>query len=109
MNIEHINKRHFKKYNSYYNSEYGISTRLISYKNCILNIEILNSSGQKKPPYKIAFDIAKHWKNSHPEFKFAIGAKVFIADLSTKDQKNPLTEIKIKYKKGILFNFWSKN
>jgi len=72
-------------------------------------IEILNNAGRKKPPYKIAFDIAKHWKNTHPEFKFAIGAKVFIVDMPAGEREKTVTEIKIKYKKGILFNYWSKN
>jgi hypothetical protein len=108
MDINSINRRHFKKYEKYYNVEFGVSTRLVDYKNGILFIEVIISSKWTIPAYKTALEIAKHWKNTHPELKYAIGAKIFIADLNEED-KNTFSKIKIKYKKGILFNYWNKN
>ncbi len=108
MDINNINRRHFRKYDKYYNVEFGVSTRLRDYKNCILFIEVIIGSNWSIPPYKTALEIANHWKNTHPELRNAIGAKIFIADTKYED-KNTISQIKVKHKKGILFNFWNKN
>ncbi len=108
MDIEGINKRHFLKYNMQNRMEHDLSSRLVKYENCILHIEVASGAKWKKPPYKTALKIAKNWKDIHPELKEALGAKIFILD-SKDDYPNQGPEIKIKYKKGILFNYWNKN
>jgi hypothetical protein len=108
MNIENINKRHFLKYNMYYRLEYGISSELIKYENCILYLEVSIGAKWNKPPYKTALEIAKNWRNTHPELKNALGAKIFILD-SKFDNQDSFSDIRVKHKKGILFNFWNKN
>jgi hypothetical protein len=119
MDINVINKRHFLKYNMQYRIEHDISSRLISYDNCILHIEVFFGKKWKKPPYKTALEIAKNWKFIHPELKNALGAKIFIID-SNDDSYDQISETKrdvlgnevnrrVRYKKGILFNFWNKN
>lgn len=104
MDIRSINKRHFSKHNFHYRLEYDLSSRLLKYENCILYIEVSIGEKWKKPPYKAALEIANNWKDIHPELNNALGAKIFILDLDKKESKS-----KIKYKKGILFNFWNKN
>ncbi len=104
MDIHSINKRHFLKHSFHYRLEYDLSSRLLKYENCILYIEVSIGRRWQKPPYKTALEIANNWKNIHPELNNALGAKIFISDID-KDKSNS----KIKYKKGILFNFWNKN
>ena len=119
MNINGINKRHFLKYNMQYRMEHDISSRLIRYDNCILHIEVSIGEKWRKPPHKTALEIATNWKHIHPELKNALGAKIFIVD-SNSDDHNQMSKIKgdalssevyrkVKYKKGILFNYWNKN
>jgi len=104
MDIHSINKRHFLKHSYHYRLEYDLSSRLINYENCILYIEVSIGEKWQKPPYKAALEVANSWKKTHPELNNALGAKIFILDNNSSDVKP-----KIKYKKGILFNFWNKN
>jgi len=108
MDIKRINKRHFLKHNIQYRLEYDLTSRLLKYKNCILFIEVSFGDRWPKPAYKTALEIAKNWKNIHPELKNALGAKIFITSILNDDKEHG-SETKIKYKKGILFNFWNKN
>lgn len=108
MDIERINKRHFLKHNIQYRLEYDLTSRLLKYENCILHIEVSFGDRWSKPAYKTALEIAKNWKNIHPELKNALGAKIFITDVSNNHDESG-SKIVIKHKKGILFNFWNKN
>ncbi|HHH53407.1 MAG TPA: hypothetical protein ENK91_07090 [Bacteroidetes bacterium] len=108
MDINNLNKRHFNKYSKYYLVEYGVETHLLKYENCILFIDVVVKSNMSVPPYKTAYHIANHWKKAHPELKNAIGAKIFISENNSLEI-NQFSQTKLKYKKGILFNYWSKN
>ncbi len=108
MNIDSINKRHFLKYNVQYRLEYDLSTKLVKYENCIMFISIHIGTNWKKTPYKTALDIARNWREVHPELKNAVGAKVYIVESQNAIEENT-SELKIKYKKGILFDYWHKN
>ncbi len=108
MDINNINKRHFNKYSKYYLVEFGVESNLLKYENCILYIDVVIKSNMSAPPYKTAYEIANNWKKVHPELKNAIGAKIFILENGNPDT-NQYSQIKVKYKKGILFNYWNKN
>ena len=108
MDIERINKRHFLKHNIQYRLEYDLTSRLLKYENCILFIEVSFGKRWPKPAYKTAMEIAKNWKNIHPELKNALGAKIYITDFLNSTE-NTSSKTKIKHKKGVLFNYWNKN
>jgi len=104
MDIRSINKRHFLKHSYHYRVEYDLSSRLLNYQNCILIIEVSIGEKWQKPPYRAALEVANSWKNTHPELNNALGAKIYIFDKDSSGKNS-----RVKYKKGILFNFWNKN
>jgi len=107
MDIRQINKRYFLDHNMYDAVLNGISSSLIAYRNGILHIEVITCAKWKKEENSTAFEMAHRWKERIPEFRNAIGCKVYITDLQRRSSARNFHHmgIRIPYAsgKGILF------
>ena len=107
MDIEKINRKHFVETDMYYRVGLGLSSKLISFENGTINVEIVISKKWKKNYNATAAELAHCWKNSHPELSKAIACKAYIIDTKTYAYKQYLIHKGIKpgydAKKGVIF------
>ncbi len=107
MNIDHINRRHFTKTDMYYRVSYGVSSKLISYKQGIFEIEVVIGSKWKKEYNATAYEMASCWRNKNQELSKSVGCKVYIIDARAYPFKKQLMGMGVQplydAKKGIIF------
>lgn len=107
MDLEKINRKHFMETDMYYRVGYGLSSKMIDYRNGILFIEVTVGKKWSKSYNETAHELAHCWKKTHPELKMAIACKVYIVDTKRNRYKQDLliSGIDPGYdaKKGVLF------
>jgi len=107
MNIEEINKRHLLKSDIVYRVHFGLSSRLVTYRNGIFTIEVIFGPRWNKGYKQTALELAYEWRNKHRELSRAIGCKVYIIDAKKYPYKKELYETlgKAEYdaREGLLF------
>lgn len=108
MDIEKINRKHFVETDMYYRVGLGLSSKLLSFENGTINVEITISKKWKKNHNATAAELAHCWRNTHPELANAIACKAFIIDTRDYPYKQYLIHKGIKpgydAKKGVIFN-----
>ena len=108
MDIEKLNRRHFVETDMYYRVGMGLSSKLLSFENGTIHLEIVIGSKWDKNYNATTAELAHCWKSSHPELGQAIACKVFIIDTKQFPYKQYLIHKGIKpgydALKGIIFN-----
>ena len=108
MDIEKINRKHFVETDMYYRVGLGLSSKLLSFENGTINVEITISKKWKKNYNATAAELAHCWRNTHPELENAIACKAYIIDARDYPYKQYLVHIGITpgydAKKGVIFN-----
>lgn len=108
MNIEELNRKHFVETDMYYRIGYGLSSKVLSYKNGIFILEVVIGKKWSKNHNITAQEIAYMWRDAYDELNQAIGCKVFIIDTKQYPYKKYCIHRGIKpgydAKKGILFS-----
>ena len=90
MNIEEINRKHFMETDMYYRVGYGLSSKLLDYRNGIIFIEVSLGRKWNKSYNATAHELAYCWKDTHKELSKAIACKVFIIDAKKNRYKQTL-------------------
>ena len=107
MNIEEINRKHYFETDMYYRVGFGVSSKLLSYDNGIIHLEVILGRKWTKTHSAAAFELANCWKESHAELKNAVACKVYIIDTKAYKYKRELlnTGVQPDYdaKKGVIF------
>lgn len=107
MDIQRINRKHYMETDLYYRLNKGLSSKLLQFKNGIIQIEVIINHRWHKNYNATAVEIANCWKNSYPELQNALGCKVFIHDIKNHPNKGELLKMGIGTSydayKGILF------
>lgn len=92
----------------YYKVGFGLSSRLISFRNGVFSLEVVMGKKWSKDYNSTAIELANVWKKTHEELKHAIACKVFIVDPNEYIYKKELIQNGIKpgydARKGVLFN-----
>ena len=105
MDIQRINTKYKLEVESYYRSEYGVSSDLISYRNQVMIIQAIITKPRTKSYNAIAVELAHLWKKSNPELNSSLACKVYIVDLFKSPHKLGLNSFANNYdaKKGVIF------
>ncbi len=107
MDLEKINRKHFMETDMYYRVGYGLSSKLIDYRNGIVFIEVTMGRKWKKSYNATAHELAYCWKDAHKELGKAIACKVFIIDTKKNQYKQSLIHSGITpgydAKKGVIY------
>lgn len=107
MDLERINRKHFAETDMYYRVGYGLSSKLLSFKQGTIHLEVVLGYKWDKGYASTAVELAECWKTSHPELKNAVACKVYIIDAKKFNYKKHLIHLGIKpgydAKKGIIF------
>ncbi len=90
MNIEQINRRHFIETDMYYRVGYGLTSKLLKYKNGIMHIHVVIGKKWDKSYSATAMEMAQCWKKSYNELSKAVACKVFIVDTRKYNYKQYL-------------------
>lgn len=108
MNIEEINKNHLLKADMLYRVSYGLSSRLVRYRNGIIYLEVMFGNKWHKDYNDTCVEIAQCWMKSNRELEHAIGCKVYIIDARKYPYKKDLYlnsgVASYDAKKGLLFS-----
>jgi len=80
VNLEHINRRHILQIEGDYRREHDLYSRLVTFRNGVIYLEVMFGPKWRKNYRSTAFEIAHFWKENHPEIGTALGAKVYIVD-----------------------------
>lgn len=107
MNIDQINRRHFTQTDMYYRVSYGVSSKLLSYKQGIFELEIIIGRKWDKDYNSTAFELANCWRSQNEELQKSMGCKVYIIDAKVFPYKKQLMNLGVQplydAKKGIIF------
>ena len=107
MSIEEINRKHYFKTDMYYRVGYGLSSRLLAYRNGIIYLQVIVGRKWDKDYHATTLELAHCWKTEHDELSDALGCKVFIVDAQKYPYKQDLLKLKINgnydAKMGMLF------
>ncbi len=91
-----------------YRVSYGLSSRLVRYRNGIIYLEVMFGRKWEKDYATTCVELANCWRNSNPELETAIGCKVYIIDARKYPYKKDLylnTGVaSYDAKKGLLFS-----
>lgn len=79
-NLEKINRRHILEIECAYRKKHDLYSRLVTYRNGIIYLEVMFGPRWRKNYRSTAFEIAHFWRKNHPEITEAVGAKVYIID-----------------------------
>ena len=108
MDIEKINRKHTMENDMYYRVGFGLSSRLLSYRNGIISLEVVMGKKWKKDYNSTAVELANCWKKTHGELSHAIACKVYIIDPIDFEYKRFLIHKGIRpgydARKGVIFN-----
>lgn len=108
MDIEKINRKHSMETDMYYKVGFGLSSKLLSYRNGVFSLEVVLGKKWKKDYNSTAIELANCWKNTHRELAKAIACKVFIVDPTEFGYKQYLIHKGIRpgydARKGVIFN-----
>ena len=107
MNIEELNRKHFLETDMFYRVGFGLSSKLLDYKNEIIYLEVVIGRKWRKSYSATAHELANCWRKTHPELHKAVACKVFIVDANRNPYKRTLLNsgIQAEYdsRKGVLF------
>ncbi len=107
MNIEEMNKKHLLRSDMLYRVSFGLSSKLLAFKNGIISIEVLYGKRWKKSYKETALEMAYNWRDKNPELGQAIGCKVYIVDAHKFPYKKDLYlntgVVSYDAKEGVLF------
>ncbi len=107
MSIEEINRKHYFKADMYYRVGYGLSSRLLAFRNGIIYLEVVIGSKWSKDYNATTLELAHCWRSEHPELQKALGCKVFIVDGRKKPFKTSVYRLlkRVSYdaRMGMLF------
>jgi hypothetical protein len=107
VNIEEINKKHLLKTDMLNRVSYGLSSRLVRFKNGIIYLEVMFGRKWHKTYTDTCMEIAECWRKSNLELEHAIGCKVYIIDARKYPYKKDLYLnsgiASYDAKKGLLF------
>lgn len=105
MDIQRINTRYKQEVDSYYRSEHGVSSNLISFRNQVMVIQAIITKPRTKSYNAIAVELAHIWKKSNAELGSSLACKVFIVDLFKSPHKIGMSHYANNYdaKKGVIF------
>lgn len=95
MSIEEINRKHYFKTDMYYRVGYGLSSRLLAFRNGIIYLQVVIGRKWEKDYHATTLELAHCWKTEHEELKEALGCKVFIVDAQKYPYKQDLLNLKI--------------
>lgn len=113
MDLEKINRKHFMETGMYYRVGYGLSSKLLDFKNGIIFIEVTMGRKWNKTYNATAHELAYSWKEAHGELSKAIACKVFIIDTKKSHYKQSLIHSGITpgydAKKGVIFSEYYMN
>jgi hypothetical protein len=70
MDIERLNKRHSQENDMYYKVGFGLSSRLLSFRNGVFSLEIVIGKKWCKDYNSTAIELAHVWKKTHDELSF---------------------------------------
>jgi len=108
MNIQELNNRHFQKTDFIYRQGFGLSSRLLKFQNGIIYLEIIFGNRWKKGYNATAYEIARCWRDHHPELHAAVGCKIYIIDARLYPFKKELYSksrpVCYDAKKGVIFS-----
>ncbi len=107
MSIEEINRKHYFNTDMYYRVGYGLSSKLMAYRNGIIYLQVMLGRKWDKDYHETTLELAKCWRKEHPELGEAIGCKVFLIDAQKHPYKMDLVKLKVKVsydaKMGMIF------
>lgn len=107
MNIEELNRKHFLETDMFYRVGYGLSSKLLDFKNGVIYLEIVTGRKWKKSHNATAHELAHCWKKTHPELSHAIACKVYIIDTKKNPYKRSLLNVGVQAdydaRKGVIF------
>ena len=107
MSIEEINRKHYFKADMYYRVGYGLSSRLLAFRNGIIYLQVVIGRKWNKDYHATTLELAHLWRNEHEELEHALGCKVFIIDANKYPYKQDLLKLKVQVntdaKMGMLF------
>ena len=107
MDIDKINKKHFVETDMYYRVGLGLSSKMLSFENGTINLEVIMSAKWKKNYNATSAELAHCWRNTHEELKNAIACKIYIIDMKAYPYKQYLINKGIQpgydAKKGVMF------
>ena len=108
INIKEINRKHLLKSDVVYRINYGLSSRLVNFRNGIMYLEVMFTRKWKKNYDETTEELAMCWRESNDELRKAICCKVYIIDARQYTYKKELDlqsgVASYDAKKGILFN-----
>lgn len=107
MSIEEINRKHYFKADMYYRVGYGLTSRLLAYRNGVIYLQVIIGRKWSKDYHATTLELAHLWRNEHEELDKALGCKVYIIDAKKHPYKQDLLKLKINVqadaKMGMLF------
>ena len=107
MSIEEINKKHYFNTDMYYRVGYGLSSRLLAFRNGIIYLQVVMGRKWDKDYHATTLELAHCWRAEHDELADALGCKVFIIDAQKYPYKQDLLKLKIQVaydaRMGMLF------
>ncbi|GEM_PF-356378 len=108
MSIEEINRKHYFKTDMYYRVGYGLSSRLLAFRNGIIYLQVVIGRKWDKDYHATTLELAHCWRAEHEELQQALGCKVFIIDANKYPYKQDLLQLKIQVnydaRMGMLFS-----
>jgi hypothetical protein len=105
MDIQKINTKYKSEIDTYYRTEYGVSSSILSYKNQVMILQAIITKPRTKSYNAIAVELAHLWKRSNNELNSALACKVYIIDLFKSPHKIGMSQFGNNYdaKKGVIF------
>ncbi|MBX2814657.1 MAG: hypothetical protein KTR24_01610, partial [Saprospiraceae bacterium] len=73
MSIEEINRKHYFNTDMYYRVGYGLSSKLLAFRNGIIYLQVVLGRKWSKDYHETTLELAQCWKADHPELDHAIG------------------------------------
>ena len=108
INIEEINRKHYIHQEMVYRVSHGLASKLLSFENGVIFIELEVRNKWEKSLNAAAYDIAQCWKNKHKELEGAVACKIYVINSRKYTYKRSLLHLGVHpgydCKKGMIFS-----
>ena len=108
VNIEEINRKHYIDQEMLYRVSYGLASKLLSFENGVIFLELEVRNKWEKSLNAAAYEIAQCWKNKHKELGGAVACKIFVINSKKYSYKRTLLHLGVHpgydCKKGMIFS-----
>jgi len=108
VNIEEINRKHYIHQEMLYRVSYGLASKLLSFENGVIFLELEVRNKWEKSLNAAAYEIAQCWKKKHKELESAVACKIYVINSKKYSYKRSLLHLGVHpgydCKKGMIFN-----